>query len=343
MTQATASLAAERQELLDLGEELLSRSCTVDHLRARLEEGTAHTPVLWGRLAESGILSALIPEEHGGIALSPAHLSTTLAAFGRNAVPEPFLETSVIAASILTATSWAEAPSWLERIAGGDALVAIRMDDAPHVAFAHDADLLLELRADDSVHAFTPDELDVRELASLDPLRPLAAVTPIGSGTALEVAADDIERIRAIAIAGAACMLAGASRRLLDLTVDYIVVRRQFDRPVGSFQAVKHKVADVAVMVDLAEAAALSALDRVAEPDAFRRAAAAKAYAGDAAHLANLHALQLHGGIGFTWEYELHIWLKRVMSLSADYGTTRSLRRRLAADLLASLDEVPSS
>lgn len=342
MTQATASIDAERQELLDLSEEVLARACTVDHLRARLGDGTAHSPALWQRLAEAGILSALVPEERGGIALTPAHLSTTLHAFGRHAVPEPFLETAVIAASILTATSWADAPSWLERIAAGDAIVAIRMDDAPHVAFALDADFLIDLGRDGAVHAFTPDELELRELAALDPLRPLAAVTTIGTGTRLDVSAADVERIRAIAIAGAACMLAGASRRLLDLTVDYIVVRTQFDRPVGSFQAVKHKVADVAVMVDLAESAALSALDRVAEPDALRRAAAAKAYGGDAAHLANLHALQLHGGIGFTWEYELQIWLKRVMSLSADYGTTRALRRRLARELLASLDEVPS-
>ncbi|GAA1854191.1 acyl-CoA dehydrogenase family protein [Microbacterium koreense] len=343
MTQATASLDAERQELLDLSEELLARACTVDHLRARLDDGTAHSPALWARLAEAGILSALVPEEQGGIALTPAHLSTTLHAFGRHAVPEPFLETAVIAASVLGASSWQEAPAWLERIAGGDAIVAIRMDDAPHVAFARDADLMIDLRSDDSVHAFTREELDVRDVASLDPLRPLAAVTTTGPRAVLEVAPEDLERIRAIAVAGAACMLAGASRSLLDLTVDYIGVRKQFDRPVGSFQGVKHKVADVAVMVDLAEAAALTALDRVAEPDALRRAAAAKAYGGDTAHLANLHALQLHGGIGFTWEYQLHIWLKRVMSLSADYGTTRMLRRRLAKELLASLDEVPSS
>ncbi|HEY0697497.1 MAG TPA: acyl-CoA dehydrogenase family protein, partial [Micromonospora sp.] len=103
----------------------------------------------------------------------------------------------------------------------------------------------------------------------------------------------------------------------------------------GSFQAVKHKIADLAVGVDMAEAAALSALDAIDEPDAAQRAAAAKAYAGQAADRANVEALQLHGGIGFTWEYHLHFWLKRVMSLTAAYGTTTAHRRDLATDLLA--------
>ncbi|KAA9108201.1 acyl-CoA dehydrogenase family protein [Microbacterium rhizomatis] len=327
----------ERRELAELSDDLLERFCSVEHLRGCLDQGRAHSPELWGRLAEAGLISAIVGEDFGGIGLTPAHLSGVLYNLGRHAAPEPFLETAVVAATVLGASSWPEASAWLERVAAGDAIVAIRLDGAPHVAFARDADLLLDIGQDDSVRVFTADQLEITDLDSLDALRPVTAVAYRTEGVALPVSADSIRYARALAIAGAACLLAGATNRLLELTVDYVTLRRQFDRPVGSFQAVKHKIADVAVMADMARSAALSAIDGAGEPAGFRRAAAAKAYAGDAAHLANVHALQLHGGIGFTWEYHLHIWLKRAMSLSAAYGTTRSLRRALARDLLAEI------
>lgn len=332
-------LDPDHRELLELSESILDRSCGIDYLRARLDRGEAHTNELWAKLAEAGLVSALIDDAHGGLGLDPAFLSGVLFGFGRYAVPEPFLETAVVAASVLGDAEWEDAGRWLERIAGGDAIVAIRLDGATHVAFARDADLLIELGSDDSVRVFTSEQITVNDAASLDPLRPLATVLTNGEGVDLSVSIEGVRRARALAIAGSACLLAGASRRLLDMTVEYVGMRKQFDRPVGSFQAVKHKIADVAVRVDMATSAALSAFDDVDGPDAVRRAAAAKAYAGEAAHGANVQSLQLHGGIGFTWEYELQIWLKRVMSLSAAYGTTRQLRRGLALQLLADLDE----
>ena len=330
-------LDTERRELTELSEDLLERFCTVDHLRASLDAGTAHSAELWSRLAEAGLTSALVAEEQGGIGLTASHVSGVLYSFGRHAVPEPYLETAVIAASLLSAADWPDAAAWLQRIAGGEAIVAIRLDGGDHVAFAQDADLVLDIGVDDTVRAFLPRELTITPVVALDALRPLAAIEPIAQGSVLDISAEAVQHARVLAIAGAACLLAGATRRLLELTVDYVGIRKQFDRPVGSFQAVKHKVADVAVMSDMATSAALSALDESDEPGAYRRAAAAKAYAGDAAQLANVNALQLHGGIGFTWEYHLHVWLKRVMSLSAAYGTTRVLRRALAEDLLAGI------
>ncbi|QWF22789.1 acyl-CoA dehydrogenase family protein [Nocardioides sp. LMS-CY] len=334
-------LDQERQALVELTDDLLGRHCDLDHLRARLDEGTAHTPQLWARLTETGLVSALVPEEHGGAGLAPAYLSGVLHSLGRHAVPEPYLETAVVATAVLGALPGAEAATWLQRIAAGEALVAVRIGDlTPYVAHAADADLLLDLADDGAIRGYAPADLDVEPVAALDPLRPLARVGLRGGGVLLGRSAEVVARARTLAVAGTACLLAGASRRLLDLTVEYVAVRQQFGRPVGSFQAVKHKAADMAVMVDMATAAALSAFDAVDEPDAFRRAAAAKAYAGDAAHLANVEALQLHGGIGFTWEYHLHIWLKRVMGLAASYGTTATLRRTLARELLASVEEV---
>ncbi|MEV0326852.1 acyl-CoA dehydrogenase [Micromonospora echinospora] len=333
----TDSLDLDRRQLDDVTTELLQRHCGLDHLRGCLDAGAAHSASLWARMAETGLVSALVPGEFGGAGLTPRHLPGVLHATGYHALPEPFLETSVLAATVLTAC--ADVPDVAQRLASladGSLLVAVRIGDLdPYVAFAAEADLVLDVAPDGTVTMYRAEEVEVEPLPAVDPLRPVARIRPGGPGTVLGVAPDLAARVRTLAVAAAACQLAGAARRLLDLTVEYVSVRHQFGRPVGSFQAVKHKIADVAVGVDMAEAAALSALDAIDDPDAAHRAAAAKAYAGQAADLANVQALQLHGGIGFTWEYHLHFWLKRVMSLTAAYGTTTAHRRDLATDLLA--------
>ncbi|MEV0153759.1 acyl-CoA dehydrogenase [Micromonospora sp. NPDC050686] len=333
----TDTLDLDRRQLDEVTTALLERHCGLDHLRGRLDAGAAHDAPLWARLAETGLVSALVPGEFGGADLTPRHLPGVLHATGYHALPEPYLETSVLAATVLTA--FADVPGVARRLASlaeGSLLVAVRISDLdPYVAFAAEADVLLDVAGDGTVTLHRSEEVEVESLEAVDPLRPVARVRTRGPGTVLGVAPELAARVRTLAVAGAACQLAGAARRLLDLTVEYVSVRQQFGRPVGSFQAVKHKIADVAVGVDMAEAAALSALDAIDNPDAAHRAAAAKAYAGQAADRANVEALQLHGGIGFTWEYHLHFWLKRVMSLTAAYGTTTAHRRSLATDLLA--------
>lgn len=339
-TMLPGDVDSDRQELLKLTTDLLDRHCDLDHLRARLDAGAPHDPELWRRLADAGLVGALVPEEHGGAGLAPAYLSGVLHELGRHATPEPFLETAVIGASVLAALPDSDvATGWLERVAAGEALVAVRIGRlTPYAVHGADADLLLDLGDDGTVTAHEIADVEVRPLAALDALRPLAVLEPRGAGTRLGQSSEVVTRARVLAVAGAACQLAGAAQALLDHTVEYVGIRHQFGRPVGSFQAVKHAAADMAVMVDMATSAALSAFDAVDDgdlDDARRRAWAAKAYAGDAAELANVSSLQLHGGIGFTWEYHLHLWLKRVMGLAASYGTTTALRRDLARELLA--------
>jgi alkylation response protein AidB-like acyl-CoA dehydrogenase len=329
-----------RAELVALAEDLLATHSGVEHLRGRLEEGRAHDAELWKRLVDADLVSILVPEAQGGAGLDPTYLSGVLYSLGRHATPGPFLETAVVAATVLGGLPGSDdAASWGRRVAAGEAVVAVRLGAlTPYVVHATDADLLLDLGDDGSVRAYTASEVLVRPVAAVDPLRPMARVEPRGAGTLLGTDPALVARARSLAVSGAACLLAGAARALVDHTVDYVGVRHQFGRPVGSFQAIKHAVADMAVMADMATAAALGAFDAVAtaDPDdAWRRARAAKAYAGSAADLANVSSLQLHGGIGFTWEYHLHLWLKRVMSLAASYGTTTALRRDLARELLA--------
>lgn len=339
----TEILDADRRHLDELTVDLLSRHSDVDHLRSRLDLGAVHSPELWRRFAETGLLSALITERHGGAGLTPQHLPGVLHAMGYHAVAEPFLETGVLGVTALEACSdHPESAARLEAIAEGELLVGVRLSDLdPYVVFGEEADLVLDVDTGGKVTAYRPEELDVEGLRSVDPLRPVARVTPRGGGEVLGTSPRTAKLVRTLAVAGAACQLAGAARRLVDLTVEYVSVRHQFGRPVGSFQAVKHKIADVAVGVDMAEAVAASAFGELSQSDAAHRAAVAKAYAGQAADLANVEALQLHGGTGFTWEYHLHFWLKRAMSLSAAYGTTTFHRRALAQGLLTHMRKEP--
>lgn len=331
------TLDDDLRHLLALTRDLLGDRVDEAHLRSRLDQGEPHSPELWKQLADIGLISALVSEERGGAGLGPQHVAQVLQAIGEYAVPEPFLETAVIAVSVLEALSASPgAAAWLDGIAAGEVMVAVQFEGRPgHVACAGGADVLLQFGLDGSIRAFAVDEFSATKIASVDPLRPLFAVTTTGPGELLGVDAGVTALAWRLAVAGSACLLAGVSRRLLDMTVDYVLVRHQFGRPVGSFQGVKHKLASVAVKVEMASAASVSAFEHVDDDLDGARAAAAKAYAGEAGELANVESLQLHGGIGFTWEYPLHVWMKRAMSLGQAYGTTTTHRRDLASSLLA--------
>jgi alkylation response protein AidB-like acyl-CoA dehydrogenase len=327
---------SDRDQLTALASDVLARHCDLGHLRAQLNSSTAHSDVLWKRLATAGIVGALAPEELGGLGLAPGYVAGALEAMGRHVVPEPYLETAVIAVPTLAALPGSDSEHWLRRIVAGDVLVTVRMAEfGPYVPYAEDAHLLLDISEDGTVTLHEQAEVKAEDAGSLDPLRPLARVTPTTPGTVLGTDRAVTDRARRLALAGSACVLAGVARGLLETTVDYVTVRHQFGRPVGSFQAVKHKAATVAIGVSMARSAATSALESADVPGGMRTAAAAKAYASQAAEVANVESLQLHGGIGFTWEHHLHLWLKRAMSLGASYGTARELRRWLALDLLA--------
>ncbi|GAA1019472.1 acyl-CoA dehydrogenase [Acrocarpospora pleiomorpha] len=325
-------LDEEQRDLLELTRRLLAEHAGEPHLRRRMDLDAAHDPGLWRRLAGIGLTSVVLDERWGGAGLGEHVLAPVLHLLGEFAVPEPILET--ITGALLIQESCPEdfASTWLPRIASGDALVSLSFGArTPVVPYAASADLLL--LCDGDVTAVEQTALVVERQDAVDPLHPLYRVA--GEGRLVSTDAEAVERAWTRLVAGSACLLTGVSTRLLDMTVGYVKTRHQFGRPVGSFQAVKHKLADVATAVDLSQAAAFAAFRDTAAPDAAIRAAVAKAYAGEAAKPADVAALQLHGGIGFTLEYGLQFWLKRSMSVSAMYGTVREHRRALAERLLA--------
>ncbi|MEU4511955.1 acyl-CoA dehydrogenase [Nonomuraea wenchangensis] len=270
----------------------------------------------WRRLAQLGLFAALVPTEHDGLGLGLTDVLPALEETGRACLPGPVAETAVAA-------------PLLPKHAAGELRVSVV---APGQAYAADADLaglLLVLRPDG---ARLVEAAEITSRPGIDPCRPLFAVA-YDAYEPLEAPVGPV--LHRLAVATAA-QLVGVARELLARSVAYARVRTQFGAPIGSFQAVKHRLADVAVAVEFAAPLvwrAALALDAGA-PAAGRDASAAKAAAGEAAALAAGSALQVHGAVGYTDELDLRFWLARAWSLGAAYGTSADHRARLRAALL---------
>jgi alkylation response protein AidB-like acyl-CoA dehydrogenase len=298
-------------------------------------EAGARRGALWKALAEQGVFALLVPEEHDGLGLTELDAVGVLEELGRAAAPGPVAETLFIAPRLLSGS-----PEQLQALAAGQLVVAVTALPGGYAAHADVADLVLAL-AEEEARA-VPGGAGLGVQPQVDQTRPLAAV-PGGQGTVLAAGAAARELVAAARNHGAvatAAQLVGAAARLLDDTIRYAGQRHQFGHPIGSFQAVKHQLANVAVAVEFARPlvhrACYSLCHRL--PTSERDASAAKAAAADAAELAARVALQVHGAIGYTEEAELQVWLKRVWALVPEWGDAHLHRQQVAAGLL---DEPP--
>jgi alkylation response protein AidB-like acyl-CoA dehydrogenase len=220
---------------------------------------------------------------------------------------------------------------WLPKLASGAAVGSVGLASQPYVADAT-ADLLI-LERDGELHAVTQDRVTLTPLKSIDGARRIFKVTAeTGDDTMIGTSEQHGQWAFDHAAAGTAAQLVGIAGALLDQTVEYVKVREQFGHKVGSFQAVQHRLAEMLLQVESARSAVYYAAYALANdlPDASVAASVAKAAANDAERFANQWSLQLHGGIGFTWEHDLHLWLKRGKALEWTYGDADFHRKRIA-------------
>ncbi|MCK2219536.1 acyl-CoA dehydrogenase family protein [Actinomadura sp. ATCC 31491] len=276
----------------------------------------------WGPLAGLGFFGLLLPPEHDGLGLGLADVLPALEETGRACLPGPVAETAVAAPFLV-----AGAP----KLASGEVSVSVL---APGQAYAADADLadLIVVAGPDGTRLVAREAARLTPRPGADPCRPLFAVAYEESEPLDVPLAPALDRLTV----ATAAQLVGVAKELLAVSVAYARVRTQFGAPIGSFQAVKHRLADVAVAVEFAAPLvwrAALALDGGA-PTARRDVSAAKAAAGEAAVLAAGCALQVHGAIGYTEELDLRFWLARAWSLAVAYGTSAAHRARLRAALL---------
>ncbi len=338
------------QELRAAVRDLLADRCPPAAVLKRAESDPYDLSV-WKTLAgEIGVAGLLIPEEHGGAGASASEVAVVLEELGRGVAPVPFFTSSVLATRALVQ---AGAGELLERLADGSATAAlvvsfaaspyqpfrggpVRVADGGErlsgtvtgVAGADVADLLL-VPVDGGLYRVQGAE--VRVAPSLDLTRPVATVTLDGAA-ATRVGDVDLAEVLLFGAGLLASEQYGVAQWCLDTTVSYVKERHQFARPVGSFQAIKHRLADLWLDVVRAKAAARNA---AAEVSAVSAAVAQAWNAGVAVRVAE-EALQLHGGIGMTWEHPLHLYLKRAKASEIALGTPGDHR-----EALASLVDVP--
>lgn len=317
---------------------LFKSACSSTHLRAGWASDTGRVPGLWARLGELGLLGLLVPEAFGGSALAPLDLALVIEEAGYAAVPEPLVDAAAVIAPLLAELAPDMAARWLPRLAEGRATLVSNLGDAPFVDGAASADAVV-LWGSGALSLVPPSSLSLVAQPSVDGARRLHSLELVGPSEALaegEGARAAVARAFDRGALGTAALAAGVARRLLDLSVDYVGARRQFGKPIGSFQAIKHLLAEAAVELELTRplvwraALALGAQG----PDASVQVSMAKAAASDAAHLAARTALQVHGAIGYSFECDLHLYMKRAWTLEHSFGAASWHRERVAQALL---------
>ncbi|WP_395110679.1 acyl-CoA dehydrogenase family protein [Actinomadura sp. SCN-SB] len=316
------SFTADQRLLAETVREVLGKTCPPEAVRA---SATGDRPgPAWRALAEVGLLGAHIAEEHGGLGLSPVDTVLAYEETGWFAVPGPLVETAVAAPVLLRDGGTAR----LEEIAAGTLVVSARPADAPAFPDADLAGLLLVAGPEDEVSIIEEPVLTRHD--SVDATRPLFTAASSGpTRSARGRAAFDHAAL------ATAAQLLGLGRRLREDAVGYAKQRRQFGKVIGSFQAVKHLLADVAVGLEFAAPLVYRAAYSLSHdaPTASRDVSMAKNAASQAVHRAARTALQVHGAIGYTDELDLHLWLNRVWALRAAWGDEGFHRTRLRAAL----------
>jgi alkylation response protein AidB-like acyl-CoA dehydrogenase len=323
-----------QQDLRDATAAVLRAECSTDDVRAAWHDPLGYSTARWGRLAELGLTSVMVPAAWGGMGATDVELVPLLEEAGYVALPEPVAD-AALAATILTELAPAAAARWLPLLADGSIAIAVGLDGSPYVASAPGAAVLLIARGA-TLHAVAPDDVELLAQPSVDGSRRLFSVS-FGAGEPLTRDGEGLRRAADHGALYAAAQLLGLGRRCLDLSVAYACERHQFGRPIGSYQALKHRMADDWTSLEFARPlvwrAAWSVWRRA--PDASLHVAAAKATAGDAATRSARTALQVHGATGYTFACDVHLFLKRIHALSTVYGDAHTHRRNIARVLRA--------
>lgn len=306
----------DQQAFADGLADLLAGECPPAVVRAAWDDGSGHAPALWARLADLGLFSLLAPEADGGMGAGMVDAVVLIERLGAAAVPGPVVE-QLIAAPLLAGTDHAAGAC-----AGTTILTAAPTLEGviPHAAVA---DVVVTEEA--VVTGGT-----VTTLPSLDGGRQLATLT---GGVATPLDTGSLADRMALAVAA---QLVGVAASMVALAADYARDRHQFGKPIGTFQAVKHHLADALSAVEFARAPVAQAawsLD-AGLPTAPADVSLARVLAATGAEQAARSALQVHGAIGYTWECDLHLWMKKVWALQAAWGDTSFHRRRVGRWLL---------
>jgi alkylation response protein AidB-like acyl-CoA dehydrogenase len=311
---------------------LLEREWTTTELRAAWQSD-APAIAIRKQLAELGVRSLTVPHGFGGLGGDELDLVLVLEEFGFAAIPDAVAVEAAVAVPLLASAGGELAYIWLPRITTGDANLGAMLTAGGYSADADLADLLI-VETSGRLVAIEKSGSNLIRQPSIDGARRLFSVSADG-GIPLAFAAGDLEMARDRAIFADAAVLLGLSERMLEMAVTHAKSREQFGQPIGSFQAVKHRLAQAKTAIELARPVVYAAAWSLArsQPDRSIAVALAKLFANRAGNSAARESLQVHGAIGFAAEHDLHLFLKRAKALELSSGGTAALLSRLSAHL----------
>jgi len=314
--------------LTDAARSLLDETCTLEQLRALMDKGEVIGQTRWQAIAENGLTAVLLPESAGGLGLAAQDFVQIAEHCGYVALPEPLIEHAGMAAPLLAACDAHHA------LLAGQGMLAISHPVNPFVNNADAATALL-LEHQGEVHLVAPEQVQLTAEPSIDPFRHLFRVdwTPAANTRIAKNAAPLWEAAldRGALFTAAQCL--GLAQRCVDLAVAYAKERKQFGKPIGSYQAVKHHLASAQVKIEFARPVLYAAAAQCERHDIHSRAriSHAKLAAAEAADVAARQALQIHGAMGYSWEVDIHIFLKRALALQFAWGTPEFHYNRIHA------------
>jgi len=359
---------SEDQELLRATvRRFLTERAPVAYVREMLDDERGTTADMWSGLSALGVTGLLVPEAHGGAGMGMVDMAVVLEELGRAVHPGPFASTAVGAASLVALVgSENDRAELLPALASGDAIGTVALSGASHTraaevdgewrvtghkthvpdAVAADSIVVTAASPQGELGAFVvvrdAPGLAIAATPTVDGTRKFAEIrltdTParrLGTGDATGAIAETIDRLGIAAVVDGV----GAASRALEMAIEYAKDRRQFGRPIGSFQAVQHLCADMLRAVELARAGAYYACwaaDAADPAERHRAATIAQAFAADELYTVGASLIQVHGGIGFTWEHDAHLYYKRILTLKELAGGSPGQLEELASLVLDS-------
>lgn len=317
--------------------DLLDAECQASDLRTLMAAGSAHDSARWSRIVDLGLLGALVPEDVGGLGLGERDFVLIAETCGYFGLPEPLVEIAGVTLPLLAELQGnALATSTLAQVRAGEITVAIGHPTNPFVLGADVAGAVL-LVENGALHLVDPANATLTAQPSIDPFRKLFKVEAALSAATLIADAETAKPLLAAALNRgalfAAAQLLGLAQRNADLAIAYAKERKQFGKPIGSYQAIKHHLANVQVKIEFAKpvlyaASAMSPLGGLHEE---ARISHAKLAASEAADFSARTAVQVHGAMGYSWEVDVHFFLKRALALTNAWGVPHYHRERAAA------------
>jgi alkylation response protein AidB-like acyl-CoA dehydrogenase len=352
---------SESQEILkDSARKFFAGECSMEEVRRLMETDTAYDEKLWAKLVEQGYTGIIFPEEFGGVGLGKVELILLMEEAGRALLPGPYFSTVPLAGTIIDAVASPEhKKKYLTPICEGKARATVAVLEAGaswnladltmsgagskitgeklFVTDAAVANFILVV-AKDGIYAVDANAagMTITPMAGMDLTRKIYTIK--FKDTPAEKIGDTKNVSRAFDIATAALVgeMVGGMQRTLDVTVEYAKMRTQFGKPIGMFQAVQHQCADMYLETESSRSAAYYAAWALEEniPEASVAVSIAKAYASDAGRTVGNRGIQVHGGMGFTWENDVHLFYRRAKASETAFGDSIFHRERLARQVI---------